>query len=377
MILVELEIEDYKQFAGLHRFTPTPEGIIAIIGHNGAGKTTLFEAIEWCLYQPREIASDEVAPRGKVARPRVKLTLLDPETGIKFMIVRTLSKSRTADAEIYREDSSDSRIVKGSRQATEHVSRTLIGLSHRAFVSTFFTRQKELTFFGDLKETDRRREVGRLLGMETIRDAQKLIGDERAELQGQAKALELQHRESSEGRDFSQEAESAAINVALKSEIVESNRKVLAGAEAGYIAARAAIEQLTALERSDAEIRRHLERIDGDIRAAEASLRAATDALARIDADAQERPSHALLAAELEPRRLELKRQETLREHHQNRQRIEKELAKVRSTIQETTREMRKQVLYTGSAALPSWQWRSEDDIAPLAAADRLIAIAS
>ena len=52
-----------------------------------------------------------------------------------------------------------------------------IGLPHRAFVSTFFTRQKELSFFGNLRETDRQREVSRLLGLETIRGAQKLIAE--------------------------------------------------------------------------------------------------------------------------------------------------------------------------------------------------------
>lgn len=40
MILVELEIENYKQFAGLHRFAPQPSGVVGIIGANGAGKTT-------------------------------------------------------------------------------------------------------------------------------------------------------------------------------------------------------------------------------------------------------------------------------------------------------------------------------------------------
>ncbi len=52
MRLVEVEIENYKQYAGTHLFHPGEKAMVAIVGQNGAGKTTLFEAIEWCLYNP-------------------------------------------------------------------------------------------------------------------------------------------------------------------------------------------------------------------------------------------------------------------------------------------------------------------------------------
>ncbi|MEZ4625484.1 MAG: AAA family ATPase [Thermomicrobiales bacterium] len=70
MILAELTIRDYKQFAGEHSFEPDRQGITAVIGPNGAGKTTLFEAIEWCLYGPRSISNTDVLPRGVGDHPR-------------------------------------------------------------------------------------------------------------------------------------------------------------------------------------------------------------------------------------------------------------------------------------------------------------------
>ena len=76
--------------------------------------------------------------------------------------------------------------MTGTRQATDYVTRQLVGLSHRAFVSTFFTRQKELSFFGTFKDTDRRREVGRLLGLETIRDAQRRLAEDRNEARAES-----------------------------------------------------------------------------------------------------------------------------------------------------------------------------------------------
>ena len=94
MILLELEIEDYKQFRGRHMFAPTPNGVVGIIGANGAGKTTLFEAIEWCLYQPSGIRSAELPPRdAQDRRPRVRIRFANPHTGTTYEIERSLRKS--------------------------------------------------------------------------------------------------------------------------------------------------------------------------------------------------------------------------------------------------------------------------------------------
>ncbi len=159
MILTELFIQNYKQYAGEHRIEPPASGIVAVIGANGVGKTTLFEAIEWCLYNPSTILNADVPPRGGVGQTRVKVVLEDPRNATRYVVERTLKRG-VAQAEVYREDLPESPLVQGSRQVSDYVARKLVGLGHRAFVSTFFTRQKELTFFGNLKETDRRREVG-------------------------------------------------------------------------------------------------------------------------------------------------------------------------------------------------------------------------
>ena len=206
MILLELEIEDYKQFRGKHLFTPTTEGVVGIIGSNGAGKTTLFEAIEWCLYQPREIKSDEIPPRDAQERkPRVRIRFANPHTGATWEIERTQKKTG-ASAEIRQiDDSGTSIVATGSTTVSNYTATKLIGLEHKAFVATFFTRQKELSFFGALKPTDRRREVGRLLGLETIRNAQELIAEERRAKVTAYQGYLAQYQADSGQRDFDEE----------------------------------------------------------------------------------------------------------------------------------------------------------------------------
>ncbi|MGB3327562.1 MAG: AAA family ATPase, partial [Thermomicrobiales bacterium] len=161
MILTRVEIENFKQFAGHHEIEIPNAATVGVIGNNGVGKTTLFEAIEWCLYNPASIKSKDIRPRGRSGFTKVTVLMEDPATGRTVIVERELKKASTVAA-IYEvtESGDEALIVQGTRPVTDYVSTRLIGLSHQAFVATFFTRQKELSFFGALGDSDRRREVG-------------------------------------------------------------------------------------------------------------------------------------------------------------------------------------------------------------------------
>src|SRR5680860_732482 len=78
MILTRIQIENYKQYQGSHDIEVPAEATIGVIGENGTGKTTLFEAIEWCLYSPRNISPADVRPRGFTGQPRSRSILNRP-----------------------------------------------------------------------------------------------------------------------------------------------------------------------------------------------------------------------------------------------------------------------------------------------------------
>ncbi|MGH2560874.1 MAG: AAA family ATPase [Thermomicrobiales bacterium] len=376
MNVAEIEIEDYKQFVGLHLFRPAEAGIVGVIGANGVGKTTLFEAIEWCLYQPREISAEEVRPRGRSSTPRVKLTLQDPATGVRYVVERVLKKSG-ANADLYREDEPESRIVHGSRQVTEYVARSLIGLSHRAFVSTFFTRQKELTFFGNLRDTERRREVGRLLGLETIREAQRKIGQDRTAADNEAKVLLAQHAEQSAGRDFLAENSEAEQAVALRQAAFEEAEAALAGASETLVKTRNHLSQQRTLERRDAEVRRDLERVGGDQRAATARRDAAHRSTAELDRAATHRTELEPLAADEAARALSVKEHEAARDRHVSWQRWQEDLQRFQAGIDKVFADVQGAVASTGADGVPGWSLTADDAGDPIAAADRLIGVAA
>jgi exonuclease SbcC len=371
VILSRIELKDYKQFAGEHAFKPTERGVVGIIGPNGVGKTTLFESIEWCLYNPREIPNEEIYPRGRASRPLVKLYLEDPIEGVTFVIQRELLKS-SIKAEIWREDQPETRIVHGSRPVTEYVTKTLLGLDHRAFVSTFFTRQKELTFFAG-GATERRREVSRLLGFETIRDAQQLIAVDRQIAERDATSLSLQYQEQSEGRDFAEEIVARDAQISACAEAAAKATEQLAAASAELVAAREHVAKLQALEREDAKLLRDLERIAGDVREATAKRDSAMQTLANIEESEKARAALVPVAATEAEHQAAVEAHVREQERYRQLTNLQTRVASAQQRIAKDTARRDREVTGAVTPEAPAWVWRKSDANHPKDAANRLI----
>jgi exonuclease SbcC len=376
VILAEMTIENYKQFQGPHvvRFPST--GIIGVIGANGAGKTTLFEAIEWCLYNPSTIANPDVVPRGTAERTRVTLTLEDPHDGSRYVVVRTLRGGKTSTAEVFREDEPENRITQGPREVTRHVSSRLIGLGHTAFVSTFFTRQKELSFFGNMSATDRRVAVAKLLGYETIRSAQKQLGEERTRAKNAAEALRTHYEEQVAGRDFAAEATEADAAVIASERDVSTKRETLEKAVARLHAASEEAERWRDLERRDAALGAELGRIEGTILASEDRRASAIASLADLDAQAATCAELAALSSRLPERQKLLAEQDSSRERFEQARRLEEALQRAEASLDRSVQSARQAVLTAQAGVIDQWVWRGTDDADPVVATVRLQGVA-
>ena len=373
MILAGLTIRDYKQFAGEHQFEPERQGIMAVIGPNGAGKTTLFEAIEWCLYGPRSIANSDVFPRGTGGQPLVRIVLEDPASGRRIVVERRLSRSKIMQAEVWDEATPGEMLATGSAPVKKFVSEQLIGLGHAAFISTFFTRQKELSFFGAVGDTKRRRMVGQMIGLEAVRLAQESIGAERAQAANMADALGANAVQELDGRDFS-----AEITVAVAA--VSEADALVARRSAESLQARQALEQINAeadriraRSEQDQALGARLAELEASRGRLEARIEGLDAELARLDQEESRRKElepiaslQAERAASVECWTHEQQRQSKV----EDRRRAVHDLENERTNVVQTV-----QGLVTKSATQfsPEWTWRSEFE--PNAEITRLLGI--
>lgn len=377
MILSHVHIRNYKQYVDAHDVGIPSAATVGIIGANGVGKTTLFEAIEWCLYSPSTIPNKDIRPRGRAGTTKVALTLEMPSTGKQFIVERELKRSST-QAVVYRieQDGEQTILVQGARQVTEYVAQHLIGLSHKAFTATFFTRQKELHFFGDLGDTDRRREVGKLLGLETIRAAQQLIAEDRRRAGNEAQILRQQHERLSQGRDVP--AEIAAVDGRI-SEATAALTAATASMEQATASVATAEQELAthqALKDRDGLAAQRILELRGSLAKADQSRQHHEADLARLAQREEERRSLEPVAARLDALREQVEAMEALREQDERKRALEQDLRNLAKRREEHVLTLRSTVTtICPPAPLRGWSWDEVTDPgAPDAACTRLVA---
>lgn len=377
MIICSLEIDNYKQYAGKHLIDFPEQGIVSVTGPNGAGKTTLFEAIEWALYNPNAIPLATIPPHEGVGHTTVRVTLQDPADGVRYVVQRELRR-RATQAEIYREDNPSEPIVQGTRDVTRYVTRHLIGLPHDAFVSTFFTRQKELHFFGDRSETKRRTEVARLLGLEAVRDAQTLIGEERAAARGEAAMRRSEHNGLLGERDLMSEATGAEAAVVTARAQEEAAESASLEAEQAADLARREVDRWQDLQLQALEMERKVTAVSGQITTVEAARDAAIAELGRLEERAAERMGHAAVASRLGELTAAVESHEAERDRAQMLARLTEHQQAADTRITSITSRLATIVGdHAGATQDPRWRWDDADLHAPLEAVQRLHAVST
>ncbi|MBA2290236.1 MAG: SMC family ATPase [Chloroflexia bacterium] len=379
MIITRLTLENYKHYRGEQSFPIAEDAIVGVVGANGVGKTTIFEAIEWCLYKPSSIRNTDIRPRTVGGEVRVVVQMTTQSGNEVYEVERILKRSAT-QATVYKlnESGGSEPVVQGTREVTDFITTRLIGLSHSAFVATFFTKQKELGFFGGLGATERRREVGKLLGFETIKQAQTIIGEERGRARSDADTLQRRYDAQTSGRNLDMEIGEISASISERIEAVGIARKTLTSAEQQLAETELANQLLQEQRDQDAAVA-------ADIRDQQSRRTAATERrdginadLERLDAQQEERASLAPKAAkrdELATRRASL---ETERERFERRQQAQKDSNRCDQDLADRVHELRSIVSRAAKGAdSPEWSWSDADSRSPVGALERLVTVAS
>jgi len=379
MILTKVELENYKQYVDRHEIEIPTVATIGVIGSNGVGKTTLFEAIEWALYNPTTIKAAEIRPRGRSGFTKVTLTLDDPARERRYIIERELKRA-SVTATLFEVDASgeEKLIVQGTKPVTEYVATHLIGLSHRAFVATFFTRQKELSFFGTMGDTDRRREVGRLLGLETIRTAQQAIAEDRKKLAADALSYRRQYDDQLKGRDFAAELEAARETIVIRTETLATANARVETAHQIVTTHEASLQAIEALRERDVTLAQQLAESNAERQAA-ASRRDGIDAeLTRLAQLESERAQLVQFAEPLPRLTAELAALEESRTRYLKRRELEQRRDETAKRFQDQQRSLATTIrAIDASRRVRGWQWTADDERDPHTATERCLRIAT
>lgn len=376
MILTRIQIENYKQYQGAHDIEVPAQATIGVIGENGAGKTTLFEAIEWCLYSPRAISPSDVRPRGYTGHTAVRVYLESVDGTRQFIVERVLKRMPTATVYRVHESGDIEKVVDGARQVSDYVATKLVALSHTAFTATFFTRQKELHLFGDQTPGKRREEVGRLLGLETIRTAQKSIIAERSKAASEAKAMLAQYERESQGRGLGAELQAVMIAIEERTAQLASDAACIAASEDAC--AKAESSAAAALDRRDKdtslaqELGHHGQERKALVQRV-AQISAELEGLARRES---ERSRLAPAAGQLESLRQQiamLEQERTRFERVNELERALRDCAQRRQEIDGTVRDVVSQVIVAETYG--GWLWSADDTLDPITGVRRLLSV--
>jgi exonuclease SbcC len=187
MYLRSIQLENYRRFKWAQ--LDFPDGIVGIIGNNGAGKSTLMEAVAWALYgteasrASKEFKTSSLAgfPKSRRKTEEIKTTtakisdvcraILDFQIEDQnYRVVRELKGvSNSVDASVLINKKVAAR---GTTASNELIEKTL-GMDYKAFVTSFFAKQRELNTLSDFQPYKRKELLTRMLGIETIDSALK------------------------------------------------------------------------------------------------------------------------------------------------------------------------------------------------------------
>jgi exonuclease SbcC len=180
MYLRCIHLENYRRFKWAE--LEFPDGIVGIIGNNGAGKSTLMEAIAWALFGTDASRTSKDQIKSVFAgKPEVCRVILDFEmNGDNFQAVRELKgASHSVDASVIINKKVAAR---GNTAVNELIQKTL-DMDYRAFMTSFYAKQRELNALSDFQPFKRKELLARMLSIETVDGALKNLRSDKRELE--------------------------------------------------------------------------------------------------------------------------------------------------------------------------------------------------
>ncbi|WP_421077578.1 AAA family ATPase [Methanothermococcus sp. Ax23] len=156
MIIKGIDIKNFRS----HKNTKISfnKGITTIIGQNGSGKSSIFEAMNYALYARGSARIEDLKKRGT---NQFLIELTFEIGGNEYKIVRGRGRGSNVD----RLYINDKLYAEGNNEVNNKV-REILGIDHEVFLNAIYIKQGEISNLINLKPAERKKLIGKLLGIE-------------------------------------------------------------------------------------------------------------------------------------------------------------------------------------------------------------------
>lgn len=272
-----LELRNYRRFRSLK--LEFPDGIIGILGLNGAGKSTVIEGMAWALFgNEQEVvrtSREGIRRAGAGPRDNVAAILEFDMEGVEYRIEREMGgRSLSMKATLTTRDGT---LADGDKAVRTAVQK-LLGMDHKSFFTSVFARQKELNELQDFPASERKKVVLRMLRIDGIDSAIKLVREDRKSAFQQIQGAEGTLLDS-EGKD--KEA-SMAERMKTLSQAVKAAERKLSEAQKTRDSRIRELEKVRERRNSLAKDFEAFKTADADLRATKRSLAEMRDGEAKV-----------------------------------------------------------------------------------------------
>ena len=170
MIFKRLRLKNFKSYA--NEIINFDKGITVIVGENGAGKSSIFEAISFALFKQHTAGKLDDLVRNNTENMSVELDFIS--RGKEYRIIRDKNKSKTV-SRLLTKTSSDSEFMSlcsGEREVSDNI-QAILDMDANLFLNAIYVRQGEIAELVDKTPADKKRLIGKLLGLDSLETAWK------------------------------------------------------------------------------------------------------------------------------------------------------------------------------------------------------------